>query len=499
MKFLYRAILLLLLAVGARISLARSEFAAFSLREAARQVRAGSANPELKSLGSLNRFVAVVFDNSDPANPDFIFVGRRVPGLPAASLDDLAVAFQSRWNSNVWPMVSIDPTADSTKTRRQKVNFLGITDTAFGRDLLECDVILKNYSCGKLGTIPGLRSYLDLVAEEANQELDQQGESVRPFRWLVDSEISAIASNLADRPKAEGRSYQVRFWFAPALRSREVFQDDVFCIKELQLTVHAELLGGSANAQEGENGKREGPRSGTEFAAAFAAHFHEAARVYPILQRLKVLYDLTCLAEALKRFPSPQKVRDVADLLPVTHIPTEREHELIERISLRDLSDGSARVLRVCGGVSFENEIAWLNDGRVSPLKGIVLNSRPHPQQLTWPLPLESWEMPNAQDLERIPLAASTSAPGAPGCSFNINTYALSPRGAGAIGGSKFSGFEPIAAAPPLPVGGVSMKMEISGDSFTRDEGGRLKAMREQILNQKPGEDSLSWPVKKTK
>lgn len=118
-----------------------SAFVAFSMNAAERLDRLGSGGTPLQSLGGITRVVGSVRDR---VTGDLVVVGVVDSSRSPLSLDDLVVALRALHLHREAPLVSIDRTVDTQRTGRQAVRLEGgIADTAFGRDLIAADAVLK--------------------------------------------------------------------------------------------------------------------------------------------------------------------------------------------------------------------------------------------------------------------------------------------------------------------------------------------------------------------
>ncbi|HXU18687.1 MAG TPA: hypothetical protein VN708_26500 [Terriglobales bacterium] len=374
---------------------AEAEIRAFSLREANRRAANGTGTPELKKLGGITRFCGMVFDRQ---TRDVILVGRTRSDFPEADLDDLAVALRSRLSGAQYPRVSIDMVEDTPKTGKQEVRFDGgIERTKFGADFLESDVILKRYSLDLLQQVQGISPYLKLYEGATRTRLADQGHDVREVRWLSEKEGKEAVQKHSGKNATESATVQSRFWFH--VRTNDSFiveKDDVYVIEELRLGVQAETMlnqGINASGKKVEQGKDE---LADEFARQFSANYQNACGDYPLLKRLKVLFDLVCIAEGIAHLGTDRPNLDT--LLTMHQMKAEntpKTYPLLQRVG-EFRSKGDATVLvQLSGGIDLEAILLALEDGDVNALKLAVTNSRPSRDALSWDLPLDEWKMPN--------------------------------------------------------------------------------------------------------
>jgi hypothetical protein len=462
---------------------AKSEtrFIAYSLREAALRAQTGRSSPDLVKLGGITCIGGMVYDRE---GKDAILVGLVNRDLPEASLDDLVVALRARLSHDSWPLVSIDPVSETEKTKLQKVRFNGhIEHTAFGRSFLDSDIVLKQYSLQMLTTIPEVLPYNVLLEDDIRKTAEVSDVKVTRIMWYAGDKGAKSCATQHGIPVDSAESYQARFWFYVLEPYVYADKNDVFAIKELRLALMSECTLPDKAKKPQTAQKR--------FAQQWTMNFGTMMKTYPVLKRLKVLYDLTAVAEAVRKLKEPPDLGYFLDGYKPLKRATEETYKLCELYGMCERSDGLRHIVRVSGGIELKAEIRWLNDGDFTPLRDIVLKSRPSPRALTWDLPLQGWHMQNARLLLPAPLGEmlTTSLRGEDkheGCSVLCQSFLLDPKGTG----QKFAGFDMPSNLLP-PVKGVSMRMEVDNRSFRRDETGELDSLRKRILNDKPSSDSL--------
>ncbi|MBU0717089.1 MAG: hypothetical protein KJ749_02480, partial [Planctomycetes bacterium] len=492
------------LAIGSLPALA-DDFVAFSLREAQNRARLGSHTKELYTLGGITRLVGAVYD---VASEDIVLVGRAMDGLPESRLDDLVVALRSRLVLDEWPAVSIDPTDRTSSNRKQAVTFSGGLDgTSFGRDFLHCDVVLKSYSLGLLGTVPHVKTYRDLASESVSRSIEARGGDLLRFSWLSSQDAAEACEKLRDRPVTGEDACQIQFWFYCREPYHVKCRNGVFWIDALDLTVRLRVLDRRAT----EGGRPESPelvRAGKAFAEQFAENLSEVTAAHPGLKRLKVLFDLIALSDGIRRAGSCADLSYFLDQYRITTTTTPEEHEQVDLIGIAEECNGSRQLLRISGGIRFETQLKWLNDGDVATLRAIVLETRPAPSDLSWKLPLDGWHMPNAGDLkleddhppDLATKGGTSETTSGEGFTVTVQSVVLAPEGPALDDDvrKRFVGFFPPPPPPPQPVtcpGGVSMRMIVSGDSFVPSSDPGLDESRKKILTSRPSADALSWPA----
>ena len=163
----------------------------------------------------------------------------------------------------------------------------------------------------------------------------------------------------------------------------------------------------------------------------------------------------------------------------------------------------------MCGSQPRSN---GLNAGDVTPLREIILATKPRPDALTWVLPLDGWHMPNSHDLQRATLAAGARTPGnnasLPGFSLSTQSLVLQAPTT-ALRGPVLRDVVRAIAVPPRELkaprmtfldrlGGVSINVEVNDQSFRHDTSDALSAVRTRILNTRPHNGALAWPAAPT-
>lgn len=474
------------------------KFVAYSLREACSRAKAGDKSSPLRNLGGITRIAGLVYDTT---RGDIILVGLALPQLPVATLDDLAVALRARCIHNEFPLVSIDPTDETDKTGLQKVRFGGhLSNTPFGRDLLDCDILLKKYSLQHVDPVSVVPPYNSILEKDIRANAAKEGTTVTRIRWLKGDQTSATLKNHRGVAIKGKNLYQARFWFHVnepynAACKPGGTRPEIFCIRELKLRLESQ--------DTYENKSRSQHLARELYCDYWTKYFDEVCRVYPVLKRLKVLYDLVATADVIRIIDSKiEKQSYLKHLLRdyrITNTPTKQFHKIEELIGVVDRADNLRELIRVSGGIELRPQVRLLNYGNLTVLRSIVIDSHPSPDALVWTLPLQGWRMPNTQDLDLWPKSDQPIAPrdpGAaslPGCSLSCQSVVLDPKAY--VRGSFGEGFLGFGSVPsPAPLKGISMRMEVSDDSFQPAEGDALDTLRKRILESRPSSESLNWP-----
>jgi len=468
-----------------------SPFLAYSLREAALRAESGKANPELLTLGGITRVAGMVYDRK---GNDVILVGLAAPDLPEVHFDDLVVALRARLVHGEWPLVSIDPLPDSDRTKLQRVRFDGhIEDTSFGRDFLDCDILLKLYSLQMVKNVAAVRPYNLLVEDGVRAAVERGGAEVLAVRWCRAEDGVTLARTHEGMAVSGAYSYQARFWFYVLEPYVYAHKGDVFCIKDLRLALQSE------SGPEDDPQPQDEPRK--RFSEEWTEHFPDVCREYPTLRKLKALYDLLAVAEAVRTLGDQPYLHYLLDGYAVPPAPTDKDCKLEELYGLVERSDGLRHLLRISGGIELTSEVKFLNAGNVAQLRSVVIGSRPSAGALTWPLPLADWRMPNAKDIHEprggVANPPSHRVAGKKGCSVLLQSVLVDPKPLDDNSiGKRFSGFPPNPPPPP-PLRGVSMRMTVAEDSFEPAQDGRLEELRGTAIETRPSSDTLSWPARR--
>ncbi|MBM4090933.1 MAG: tetratricopeptide repeat protein [Planctomycetes bacterium] len=428
---------------------------AFSIREANRFVKEGKADaPGLTDLGGITRIVGMVFDRD---TGDVILIGKVRADMPPASLDDLVVALRSRLGKGQYPTVSIDMVEDTAKTGMQKVRFEGgIEETQFGGDFLDSDVVLKLYSLDLLQRVNGVEPYLKLYEADVKKEMAQQNQTVDQVKWLSEEESARAIESYVGKQASDNKTVQSRFWYyVDDKQSFIVEQDDVYVIEELRLGVKAETMQYRDSNDRSEKAEEKRDLVGEEFARQFSEQFWQVSEENPALRRLKVLFDLVCVAEGIARL---DKERPNLDHLlrdyRVAALDTPEQYRLVQRVGEFRGQNNVAQLVQLSGGIDMEAILLALEDGDVSALKMAVLLSRPDARALCWNLPLDQWKMPNdlppqAPSADAKAGGVTTIQPKELGFTMTLQRFTFDPRRSDGTG-QVFRGFPTPPPVAPL-------------------------------------------------
>lgn len=435
-------------------------YVAFSLRAAQQLFKSkpGSLDSNAYTLGGITRLVGMLIDRE---NSDIILIGKKIAGLPKARFDDFVVALRSRFLYDDLPLVSIDPTPNTSKTGMQEVRFGGhIERTLFGKDFIDCDILLKRYSLELEQQIQPVVSYRKLLVDNEISQLKAQEISPLSVYWVnPDSIISYFG-----KVKETSKSFQSRFWFNYLDPYKVRILDDVFCLMSLDICVQNEVAIEDENSIKVIN-EAAGSGPDLQFSKLFTNNYYKLSDTYLPLKRMKLLFDMTALAEGLKNTSNLPDINYLIHDYIVSEVETPKQVSLIKQCGVINRSDGKSSLIQVSGGIETSVELEWLNGGDIRYLKKFVLESRPNKNSLCWKIPVDAWEMPNNNG---ITSKVSKKSGSKGGCSVNVNTVVINNSGKVALNGTNsFEGFTGVGHfAAPLKTNGVQMRMVIDSISF---------------------------------
>ena len=341
-------------------------FLAFSMREAERRLKtSGVENTELRQMGGITRIAGMVYDKK---NKDLIIIGETNKIEEKITLDGLVVAMRAVLVHNEYPYVSIDRMEDADKTDKLIVHFKGgISNTKFGKDMLEADVVLKKLSFGLLPSeIWGVRSYFTMSVD------------------YLKHNISKIEDRIGSR-----------FWFYPKSPSLTVRQG-VGVIRELVLGVETRVDYAIVDGKPVDNPTKIRDAIGDQFADQVMRNLKDLSIAYPEIARLKILLDLTALAKAAQELKAKPNLHYWLSEYKVTEIEPPKYYDVISRKEKIKCLDNKIRELKLSGGIELNPIVLRLKAGDATALRDAVLKSRPQGNVLTWRVPLEGWEIPGA-------------------------------------------------------------------------------------------------------
>lgn len=432
-------------------------YIAFSLREtqAILKNKNASIDSSVLNLAGITRLAGMVIDRK---NKDIILIGKKSSKLPEVTLDDFVTALRARLIHDELPMVSIDPVPNSAQTGMQQVRFAGHLDqTSFGYQFLTSDILLKKYSLGIEEQTNGITSYGNLLLQDELANLKQQNIETKAIRWVNPDSIGAFKGRGLNSEKVS----QSRFWFNYKNPCQVRIRGDVFCIMALDIIIERELTI-AGKKQDDKPGSTNKKLPDEQFSELFTDGFYTLSDRYPILKKLKALFDMTAIAEGLKNTKDLPDINFLLKEYPVKVVNTQKEFPLIKKCAVIERNDGKTNLVQLSGGIETSVEMQWLNGGDVSYLEKAVLDSRPDVNSLFWRLPLDDWKMPNSKGLTQKKLTSNENDKS--GCSVISSSVVLSDNTK--AGDRVFDNFTPQKTADAITTKGVQMKMEIDTTHF---------------------------------
>jgi len=343
---------------------------AFSLSQAQRQYQSGDRSNHLMNLGGINQIHGFAYDES---SQDLILVGSVKGDLEPVSLNELAVALRAVLVHKAWPMVSIDKTLETRRSKAQTIRFGGgIEKTKFGQDLLDADVVLKKMGLGTISAeVWGVTSYFELLRQ----------------RWQ----------------KADLEDYvQSRFWFTssdPVFASRE----GIALIKQCDVGVEMRMLNAMSKGNHLVGHAADGDPMGKRFAQSMTTNYEELCLYHHEIRRIKSLFRLVGIAAGIHKLSQEfsSLINPNIDFwlkaYPVASVQTPNSYPLMKREGPVD-RNGELKTLQLDGGVELKALVLNLRDGVVSAFKEIVLRSRPRSWVVSWELPITDTYIANMTD-----------------------------------------------------------------------------------------------------
>ena len=367
-----------------------------------------------------------------------------------------------------------------------------LAGTQWGEDFLLADVALKQYCLKLLSGFWPVRSYRDFFEDEIRAQAQAAGTRVTQIEWAQGAAGQWVVQAHQDQGVVISNFSQCRFWFYPTQQQRPVYQDEVYCIKELHLGVQPEVLG-----QAGP-GSPESP--GARFAQSFSDSMEVVSKQAP-LARLKGLYDLVAVAEAIRSEGLTNLVAKLMDVYEPKTVATPTNYPLQELIGIVQREDNVQELVCLAGGIDFHTEIKHLQHGDVTPLRTIVLKTRPNPRTLAWELPLGSWVIPNLGQADAAMPDMVQSSREVPGCVISEQlAFFQKPGQPLAPATLKFTSFQAVSpvAEPAFKLdyadglsasrGGVSMMM----DDLAGHTNSELHGLKERLLHSRSNTNAVS-------
>jgi tetratricopeptide (TPR) repeat protein len=338
-------------------------YTAYSLRAARQRIERAGENwrwkePEVLNLGGINKVEGFVWDG---ATGDLILVGQKEAGRAALTLDDLVVALRARFIHGKWPLVSIDPTADTEKTQMQHVRFEGgIEDTAFGQALFDADYRLKEIGMGLQATgVAGLRTAWERNVEE-----------------------------FENRATIEQRQISSRFWFYP-ISPHVVVRAGVCVIRGLRVGVFTEVLAAKIDGRPVADTKGFKFMLNDAWASDVSDRFGQLCQAQPSFNRLRGLQELVAASKALEDLEERSDLSWWLEKYLLARSETPKQAKVLRRRH----EEGRGR-MEVSGGVRLTALAMRLNAGDVRALRQAVLQVRPSEDALSWRFVVGEWLIP---------------------------------------------------------------------------------------------------------
>ncbi|HOY30368.1 MAG TPA: hypothetical protein PKW80_00675 [Bacteroidales bacterium] len=451
--------------------MADGSFIAFSLNQAQELLKSNNSCPELFNLGGITRLAGMV---ADKQNNDIILIGQHLKQLPEARFDDFVVALRSRLIYDELPMVSIDPTANTIITGIQDVRFGGhIENTSFGNDMLSSDIILKKYSLELEKQIASIVSFRELLVKTEVNDLEKKGIKAINIHWTNPDSLNNFMGMETDAEKTS----QSRFMFNYRTPCRVRTQGDVYCIMLMDICVEIDttLTSNKQNIYDKSSAEN-------QFAKMFTDGFYKIAEVYEPVRRLKLLFDMVAIANGIKNIKDILDMNYILQNYKIKTVETKKNYDLLKQCAIIDRSDGKTSLIQVSGGIEISTEMQFINGGNVGKLKEIVLKARPGKNSLYWELPIDDWNMPNSNGIDKKTINRNNRKNG-----FSLDIQKKIVYGnPGQDNVNGFDGFKKVASVDPFNTKGVQMKMIINDENIKEDTS--LNNLSNQILkNSKKG------------
>lgn len=444
--------ILLLLGISVLISSCSdsyNHFMAYSMKAAEQSLKKGNYNSEIRKLGGITTIAGMVYDQG---NKDLIIVGQVNKGLPAITVDDLVVGLRSILVYDEPPYVSIDRTPETKQTGKQKIVFKGgIDNSHYGRDLLNADVVLKKMT---LNILPlekcGIDSYFTRFKRKS---LQQESEDV-------------VGS---------------RFWFRISNSPSFAELDNVFVIREMKIAVETEVLYATINGKRVNDIKNFKDIEGDAFSEQLTNKYGELSLIYPEIGRVKTLLDVVALARGIQDLPSELNINYWLKEHEILKINIPKDYDLLrQQVKAKDVNNRT-KLIELNGGIELDAKVIRLQYGDVTVLKEIVLQSRPDTTSVSWKVPLDGWEIPNAlpmSDKEVSKWSKESESENTGGCYIEATVREITS----------------ADDSKDKDVGGAYLDVKINSDSFVNEESS--KPVSNAIEKSRPKEDSISWKFK---
>jgi hypothetical protein len=221
--------------------------------------------------------------------------------------------------------------------------------------------------------------------------------------------------------------------------------------------------------------------------------FGELRKSYSEIGRVKTLFDLVTLAKGIKDLQTKSDLHYWLNDYKAKYVFTDTTFDLImgvlDVIGLdygQDPAPVRPLILEISGGIELNPFIARLKDGDVTAFRDAVLNSKPKRKNvLTWPVPLEGWEIPGAGKYYNIPKEDSSRLRQKAGFSLDVKVITT--------GTSKYNTEELLIPHLVPPPKGVKIAPHPEGEKRS----GLWESVLKNVLMSRPSQDTLFWEIKK--
>ena len=378
-----------------------------SMRVLSMEARKEPLRKEVESLAGIGWLEGFVID---PDNRDVILIGRRTPKRPTLHMDDLVVNMRNVWNREPDPYCSLDPRHEDVRKLNQLASQAGIVTSvdqmyrffnrlkeAWGPQsvvvggvprnsrnenvMIDADYHMKKVSQG-LVQLPGIRSCLDIVLDEAKRQVAYTGQ------------IPPLGMSMS------------RFWFHVG-NGEPIYQESeqIVCLDRCSVVVLTEK---QLSTVDGTlyDAVEDDPHANA-FAQELSERFQKAATLVPEYAELENLFRLSAVLRAMRFRDAADRARfDLGFFLK--NYKYQSETTMLPSLTgLANSKEVQGQVKQggflyqyvlfpiACGGVSMEITIderrfAQTKSKQLDQLREAVIGSRPSPGTLFWPLSLDS-------------------------------------------------------------------------------------------------------------
>ncbi len=380
-----------------------------SLRALVREAEIASSSgrdirEEAKNLAGIGRLEAFLVDKE---TGDVVLVGRRNPRRPNVHLDDLVVNLRAVWRGEPDPYCSLDPrpqdvagvnslllAAGGVATLAEMRQLFGRLRATWGHQrvvvggtprgcrqahvMVEADYDMKKVSLG-LERIPGIRSYLDEVIEDARRSLRKGGQ------------VPAVRASIS------------RFWFHldeghPTFKESE----GIVWLDRCAVILLTEKQMASATGRLYDSGGEDA--CARAFASRFSDSFQQAAALDSTYADLENLFRLRALLKGMRFRRALAEAGLSLDFLVNGYRCTQERpmpealpgvtnaREATETVAAGNMIYQYVFFPMACGGVSMEIRVTgalFTRDAtaRLEQLRVAALKAKPHPDALCWTVP----------------------------------------------------------------------------------------------------------------